>query len=377
MKYCTFYLLMAGCIPNILLAQYSGKELLFEASAQLNDLNFVNYGIESTLKHRSKSETHYYEASVFYNRKINEFQLTSSDSIYGLCRDSILILQIRDTLAFVYDISLKDDFQNTLRQFIPDFLKTPEYLLTFLEEPWLFSDSSCDDPGKRCFSFLRPSEFDSTTFTFFRAEINLVIDTLSLLPIYYSQTLWTDSTADVYSASIEYLDFNDSARAVIPDGILLNDRVIVKHISPAAPLSKEPLPTIILGLHYVAVNGDTIQLADSHKNLVLLDFWFVGCGMCELAERHLTLIESEYGEKVQVLRLNPIDTSWLRISNKMHKSGITENYGIISKAYVLEQLRIYGYPTLILLDEKNRVIYRSDGFSFDEMKKLKAIIAEK
>jgi thiol-disulfide isomerase/thioredoxin len=128
-------------------------------------------------------------------------------------------------------------------------------------------------------------------------------------------------------------------------------------------------------LYSMFVVGDSNVALNPKGKLLLLDFWFAGCPPCEQALQYLKQLRQRYSEdELSILGLNPYNYDSLQIVNYWkHKSP----------GYPAMKLRpqteidygIFGYPTLYLLDEKRRVIWRKPGYGPKVDKELDEIIA--
>ncbi len=369
-------LLFITCLISLvkLQAQSINQELLIKSSNQLSRLSTVNCQIQSSKKYRSSQDFQTYSTTLFYDFSKSEFQFFRTDSIYAICVDTTFIIQKKDSLAYIYQNEIKHDILSQINYSVPEFFRAPEELASLLDHIWTSKDSVCQSTGAVCYNFQVPLHYDSVSMSFDRSEVNLRIDTLSLLPVYYSETHWIDSSFQNITLSIEYINFDTIPSTGLSKSNFLSKNVIKKHLRLNHVEKSKIKPIRVDSLFYFTISSDTVLLPEIHDNLILLDFWFNGCGMCRLAEKHLLLIQKDYGHKLRIIRLNPIDTSWNLITENMLQHGITDGFACIDKNYVQNKLSINGYPTLILLDRNNTIIYRSDGFSFSGMKELRNCI---
>jgi thiol-disulfide isomerase/thioredoxin len=119
------------------------------------------------------------------------------------------------------------------------------------------------------------------------------------------------------------------------------------------------------------LNGGSVKLSDLKGNLVLLEFWFPGCGACLQAIPDINDIQQKYGSK----GLNVFGIEFQQKGNK----GLT-NY---IKKYNIKYPTLYNGkevstaygatsgPTIILIGQDRKIIYVSSGF--DKAALIKAI----
>jgi thiol-disulfide isomerase/thioredoxin len=110
--------------------------------------------------------------------------------------------------------------------------------------------------------------------------------------------------------------------------------------------------------------NDSIQFHDIRANVVLLDFWYTGCGPCRYALPFLRSLQSKYGPKgFTVVGLDPMDEE-LPIVKYVLKSELLTNPEILIGRNVSDTMfGVRAYPTLILLDKDRRILYTQVGYA--------------
>jgi len=111
------------------------------------------------------------------------------------------------------------------------------------------------------------------------------------------------------------------------------------------------------------INGIMRSLTDYKGKIVILDFWFTGCGSCALLSPHLTKIEKSFeGKPVVFLSIN-LDNSKTQWEKSMGTGKYTSPYAInlttASLGFrhsVVENYAIDACPTLILIDQQGKVM---------------------
>jgi len=113
-------------------------------------------------------------------------------------------------------------------------------------------------------------------------------------------------------------------------------------------------------------------LSNNHQ-LLLMDFWFIGCRPCHQAFPILEKLRKEYPDSVlKIIAFSPFDTK-----SEIHhfKTKMHVNFDM---AYDSLHLNLYyqvqAYPTTILINEKGEVVYRHQGSNGDLEMELRKIL---
>lgn len=118
--------------------------------------------------------------------------------------------------------------------------------------------------------------------------------------------------------------------------------------------------------------------------LVLLDFWRTDCIPCQYAIRHLTILRDRYGSYgLEIVGIayetgTPREQA-ARVERIRQRLGI--NYRLLlgggARCPVRTQFGVRAFPTLVLLDESNRIIWRSEGLEKREAEDLEYLIQQR
>lgn len=125
-----------------------------------------------------------------------------------------------------------------------------------------------------------------------------------------------------------------------------------------------PTARIMSNYELTDINGKKIQLSDFKDKIVVVDFWFTGCGYCSLYYKNvLSKLEEEFKENNKVVFLSICVDKY---KEQWSKSVCSDEYtskravnvytnGLESNHPIVKDNEIFGYPFLILLDRGLKV----------------------
>jgi len=111
----------------------------------------------------------------------------------------------------------------------------------------------------------------------------------------------------------------------------------------------------------VDTDGNDAKLADFKGKVVVLDFWYRGCGWCMYAMPQIKQIAADFkGKPVAVLGMN---TDADQKDAKFVIDAQQLNYPTLKAAGLPEKFGVQGYPTLIIIDPAGVVRQIHMGYS--------------
>jgi thiol-disulfide isomerase/thioredoxin len=115
--------------------------------------------------------------------------------------------------------------------------------------------------------------------------------------------------------------------------------------------------------------GQKHSLADYHGKIVLLDFWYRGCGWCMRAMPQLKQVVDDFkNDPVVVLGMN---TDRDEADAKFVVDKLSLNYNILrADQSIPQKYGVQGYPTLIIIDQQGIVRDVHVGYSPDLRQKV-------
>jgi peroxiredoxin len=127
------------------------------------------------------------------------------------------------------------------------------------------------------------------------------------------------------------------------------------------------------------IDGKVVKLADLKGKVVVLDFWYRGCGWCIKAMPQINgLAEDFAGQPVAVLGMNT-DHKEEDARFVIEKMGL--KYPTLKATGLPEKFGVQGFPTLILIDPQGKVHDVHVGYTptlrKDVGRQIKALLAKK
>lgn len=212
-----------------------------------------------------------------------------------------------------------------------------------------------------------------------RYEINLWIDKKDYLPLQYSIAFDDVQQQDTMYQYEEcrLVDFRPMADASkltlesIPAEVTLQDYEPYKAPEPLPEGSPAPdwtLPTL---------TGEMVSLADLKGKVVLLDFFYKGCGPCCAALPVLQSLHEKYKDKGFIMiGIDPIDDPEEdEMADFLAKRGITYTV-LFSERKLYQTYQVWAFPTLFFLDREGKIAKMHKGFSKDMEEELEADLVE-
>lgn len=163
------------------------------------------------------------------------------------------------------------------------------------------------------------------------------------------------------------------ARASLSDGTYVKALENLELTMPGRPFPDFDLPDI---------DGKRIRLSDFKGKKVLIDFWFNGCGYCEVFYKNtLSKIEHDFigDESVVFISICADATRQLwqsGIQSGNYTSASAVNLNTDGKGFkhpIVLKNNINGFPFVVLLDKDGKVVARNETWLYDYGKLSEAL----
>lgn len=113
---------------------------------------------------------------------------------------------------------------------------------------------------------------------------------------------------------------------------------------------------------------DSLSSTSLKGKKTMLEFWIKNCGYCMAAFPDMKALQKEYGAAVNIVSVNAYEE---REDVEFFYKREQPAYRMLYNGEKLaNSLGIYGYPSVIIVDEKGKVVYAKAGFNRQEVEKV-------
>jgi peroxiredoxin len=109
------------------------------------------------------------------------------------------------------------------------------------------------------------------------------------------------------------------------------------------------------------INNKSIDLQQLLGKVIVLNFWFIGCGPCRKEMPKLKILTETYGNSNEIVFLSIAQDS----DEALRKFIKTNDFGFIvaqTNREVNEKYAIHSFPTNIVINKKGTIIYEKSGY---------------
>jgi cytochrome c biogenesis protein CcmG/thiol:disulfide interchange protein DsbE len=132
------------------------------------------------------------------------------------------------------------------------------------------------------------------------------------------------------------------------------------------------------------LDGRAWEYRSHPGRIVLLVFWETACMPCRAAIPYLKIFQNRYGPNgLEVIAVAYEDGQLSEQIRKVQavRDRLNINYrlllgGEVTSCPVRVQFRVTGFPTLVLLDEHNRIVWRHQGLDTYKLQELELLIKQ-
>lgn len=145
------------------------------------------------------------------------------------------------------------------------------------------------------------------------------------------------------------------------------------------PPKKQNAPPALLAAGTIApdwtlydTNGKKISLGDMKGKIVLMDFYFIGCGPCMQSLKPLNNLYSKYKDKLVIASFSDRDSK--QAVAKFKKQYGIEYKGLVDAAEVVRSYHVTGFPTFYFIDKNGVIANVMLGYGDDVPAKMAAVV---
>jgi thiol-disulfide isomerase/thioredoxin len=154
---------------------------------------------------------------------------------------------------------------------------------------------------------------------------------------------------------------------------------MAKYYADSAKRRADVIGKPAAGWELKGLDGKTHALSDFRGKVVVLDFWYRGCGWCIKAMPQLNALASQFeGRPVVVLGMN---TDQNEADAKFVRDAMSLKYATLRAEGIPEKYGVRGFPTLIIIDSEGTVRDVHVGYSptlkTDVAKTIEGLLTQK
>lgn len=110
------------------------------------------------------------------------------------------------------------------------------------------------------------------------------------------------------------------------------------------------------------INGNTYTFSQllAEKKAIVLNFWFINCGPCQMEFPYLQNAYNQYADDVAVIAMNPEDAKEKNIQKYANDNALTLSLAKVEREWATA-FGVKAYPTTIVIDCYGRVAFCHTG----------------
>jgi thiol-disulfide isomerase/thioredoxin len=146
---------------------------------------------------------------------------------------------------------------------------------------------------------------------------------------------------------------------------------------PGAALVGKPAPDFSV----TGVDGGTLSLKEalSGKKVLLVNFWFLGCGPCRQEMPHLQALYEKHRESLGLVSINFGDKA-ADIAKYAKQQKLSLPFAVGKDAAgqdspVFAALHVSSYPTNFVIAPDGKVLWRGIGFGASDLREMEKVLA--
>ncbi len=129
------------------------------------------------------------------------------------------------------------------------------------------------------------------------------------------------------------------------------------------PLPTDELPDVAL----VAADGSAVRLPESDDRPMVVNLWYSTCPPCARELADFADVESELGDRVRFVGINPYDTT-AAMERFAADRGVQFELLRDPEFAFADELRIVAYPVTLFVDAEGRILERTGPIDDGELR---------
>ena len=137
--------------------------------------------------------------------------------------------------------------------------------------------------------------------------------------------------------------------------------------NPSLSLCDYKLGDLIADHSITDVNGTAYKFSEvfKEKEAIVLNFWFVNCGPCQMEFPYLQTVADKYSDKVAVFAINPTDDKEKNIIKYAQQNEISIPM-IKGEEEWINAFSLQGFPTTVVIDKYGKIAFCHMGAVTEE-----------
>ena len=120
-------------------------------------------------------------------------------------------------------------------------------------------------------------------------------------------------------------------------------------------------------------DGTTYKISEilKEKKAVVLNFWFINCGPCEMEFPYMQKAYETYQDDLEILAVNPYDGTNETVAEYQRTHELTFPMAAIEEEWA-QYMELHAYPTTVVIDRYGIVSFKHTGMitEVEEFNKL-------
>jgi thiol-disulfide isomerase/thioredoxin len=356
----------------------TAEQVLLDANEKLLSINNAEYDITYSIKHLTETDTAYFHA---HTRHIKQENDTFFGAVFSVKQDSAEHIYAGDTFAVIISHQERGFFGTPaitgigpIRGNIANSMLYKPFI-EGLDTAALFADSvemsltMNESTYQVDIKFPDDEERQNRTKSYFINKKSHLIERLE------ASVTWMEMDQHIIIELKNVVINSDDIRPIsttIPKGYETKNTDLSANKPRILPLANG---VRVPNFNLEKYTGGSLDLYKSSASLTLLDFWYMGCGPCQMSIPHLIELRENYSEdQLLILGINQGDRNDIEKTRDFFKKKDITYPSVISNKSIDSMYHVTGYPTYYLLDGDKNIISSQIGFGENSFHEIDSLI---